>query len=272
MILPSGTATGPFIENADSKCGDKTYTLFTPGSDGGLISGAYQAAPSPGYDGDGNSLANRIIQPVSFFGKKFSVSTNPTDLQVGTAVGAPALRVEGSTISGDLTAFDATWNNQAFNQGAPKPGGATPGNTRPVSGTYDAVTGRYSLTWSSQIVGGPFDNFTGQWHLEGTFKAKSSGSAPVAAAPAGGGGTGGSSATTVAAATDAGATETADTTATTAATEDVAEASGVAATVTDDSFKVPTALVVLVALLGIAGVVVLVLLDRPSTASESPVA
>jgi hypothetical protein len=38
-----------------------------------------------------------------------------------------------------------------------------------LSGTYNAKTGAYTIDWSSQIIGGPFDGFTGVWHLEGTF-------------------------------------------------------------------------------------------------------
>src|SRR5258708_6281657 len=40
MILPTGNGTGPFIQNADSACGDKTYTPLAPGTDGGLVAGA----------------------------------------------------------------------------------------------------------------------------------------------------------------------------------------------------------------------------------------
>jgi hypothetical protein len=269
MILPTGTAAGPFVDNADSSCGDKTYTLFTPGTDGGLVTGGYQPAPDPGFDSDGNSVAKRIIRPVAFFGKKFSVSTNPTDLQVGTAVPAPVLRVDGTALSGDLTAFDATWNDEAFNQGAPKPGGGTPGNTVPVSGTYDAATGHYSLTWSSQIVGGPFDNFTGQWHLEGTFRAAASAAAgpsspaatPAAASP------GATLAPDEAAAVDAAVPDAATTTLPAVATGDE---QAIGATVTDDSFKVPAAVVVLIALLGIAGVIVLVVLDQQPATEVDP--
>jgi hypothetical protein len=269
MILPTGTATGPFVENSDSKCGDRTYTLFVPGTDGGLVTGGYQPAPSPGFDSDGNSVARRIIQPVKFFGKNFSVSTNPTDLQAGGAVPAPVLRADGVTLSGDLTAFDATWNHEAFNQGAPKPDGSTPGNTAKVSGTYDAATGRYTLTWASQIVGGPFDNFTGQWHLEGTFRpagaaASQSPGTTVAAAA-------GPRAPQAPGAAPAAGEPVADAApSTTAAATPVDDERAIAATVTDDSFKVPTAVVVLIALLGIAGVVVLVALDRKPTPEVEP--
>ena len=37
-----------------------------------------------------------------------------------------------------------------------------------MTGTYNADTKAYTLDWTSQIVGGPFNNFSGHWHLEGT--------------------------------------------------------------------------------------------------------
>jgi hypothetical protein len=39
-----------------------------------------------------------------------------------------------------------------------------------VTGTYNADTKAYTLDWTSQIIGGPFNNFSGHWHLEGTFE------------------------------------------------------------------------------------------------------
>src|SRR5689334_5123887 len=60
MILPTGTPSGPFLDNADSACADDSYTPLTPGTDGGLVLGGYQPAPSPAYDADGNSRASRI--------------------------------------------------------------------------------------------------------------------------------------------------------------------------------------------------------------------
>ena len=66
--------------------------------------------------------------------------------------------------------FDpAEWNRQYFNQGSPKPDGSKPGITSPVTGTFDAKTRAFTLEWTSSIVGGPFNGFTGQWHLEGTY-------------------------------------------------------------------------------------------------------
>ena len=74
--------------------------------------------------------------------------------------------------SGQITAWDAQWKGLSFNQGAPKADGTFPGSTALPTGTYDAATGHYVLTWTSVIVGGPFGGFIGEWHLEGTFVAQ----------------------------------------------------------------------------------------------------
>jgi hypothetical protein len=186
MILPGKTANGPdssYISNGNSTCSDETYTLLGPGTDGGLVIGGYQPGPSPAFDGSGNSLASQITEPVAFFGIKFSVDTSAVDAQTGQSVPVPSLNVDGSgDLSGNLEAVSAAWNNQYFNQGSPKPGGATPGLTAGPTGTYNSSTGAITLDWTSQIVGGPFNSFTGQWHFTGTFTLNP-GSAPTTVAP-----------------------------------------------------------------------------------------
>ena len=184
MVLPSGATTGPFVGNNDSACGDQTYTLLSPGTDGGLLTGSYQPEPTPAFDSSGNSQARRIIAPVGFYGKKFSADTAPRDPQTQATVSAPTITASGTALSGDLRAFAASWNVQEFNQGAPKPDGSKPGITASPSGTYDASTGAYSLTWASQIVGGPFNNFTGLWHLTGTFHSYTATASWAPASPA----------------------------------------------------------------------------------------
>lgn len=182
MVVPSGNAGGPYASNSNSPCGDQTYTPLAPGSDGGLVTGSYQPAPNPGFDGSGNSLASRITKPTLFYGVAFSTSTNPVDPQTAVQVAAPTISVTNGKLSGDLRAFAASWNRQEFNQGAPKPDGSSPGNTAAPSGTYNAATGAFTLVWASQIQGGPFNNFTGIWHLEGTF-APAQGTSSTTAAP-----------------------------------------------------------------------------------------
>jgi hypothetical protein len=172
MIYPNGrVGRGPFFANSDSRARDKTYTLLRPGIDGGLRTGVFQNPPTPAFAANGFALSNRIIPPTSFAGIKFSLSTAPTDQQSGTKVGVPKITLTGRRLSGDVRAFTASWNSIWFNQGSPKPAGNTPGLTRRVSGTYNPKTKHYVLTWVSQIIGGPFNDFSGFWHLEGTFKA-----------------------------------------------------------------------------------------------------
>ena len=181
MIDPGGG----MVQNADSSCSDQTYTPLTPGTDGGLSTADYQPHPDPAFDATGNGLNDRITKPQSFFGANFSTATNATDPQTGTAVPVPVITHDGAgKLSGNTSAFAAGYQRQHFNQGAPKPDGSTPGQTMAPAGTYDPATKRFTLDWSSTIVGGPFNNFTGQWHFEGVFEpAASAASDDPASAP-----------------------------------------------------------------------------------------
>jgi hypothetical protein len=176
MIYPKGSAKrGPYFKNSDSKAKDKSYTLLKSGIDGGLRTGVFQQPPTPSFSTTGFALSNRIIPPTGFAGIAFSLSTAPKDEQSGKTVSAPAITLHGKTLTGDLRSFTASWNSIWFNQGSPKPGGRRPGLTRPVRGTYDAKTRHYTIAWVSQIVGGPFNDFAGYWHLQGTFKPAKAG-------------------------------------------------------------------------------------------------
>lgn len=207
MIQVGGTpAKGPYMVNADSPADGGTVTLLTPGSSGGLRTGGYQTQPKQAFAPDGASRAEAIIRPVKFFGVKFSISTNEVDPQTKAKVAPPAVVDDHGKLTADLSSWAASWNNQNFNQGAPKPvpntSAKAPGQKdaqrtwdwvagkwldaapaptmtgKTATGTYDEKTGHFTLDWTSLIVGGPFNRFTGEWHLEGVFK-------PSAAAPSG---------------------------------------------------------------------------------------
>ena len=166
MVTPAGqVGKGPYVTNADSTCADKSVTLLSPGTDGGLRLGAYQPQPSPPFGSGGNAAATAIVTPTGFFAVKFGVSTNPKDPQTGSAVPAPKATRNGTTLTVDLQAWSVGWNHQEFNQGAPKPGA---GGAQ-ATGTIDPATGAYTLDWTSKIKGGPFNGFTGMWHLTGTL-------------------------------------------------------------------------------------------------------
>jgi hypothetical protein len=172
MIYPGGTvANGKFFENPDSTCANKDYTLAVPGAQGGFVTGKYQPNPTPAFSAQGGALANGIVQPQVFAAIDFSIATNKVDPQTGLTVPPPAISLKKGRLSGQVEAWSAAWNKGYFNQGSPKPDGTSPGLTRALSGTYNAKTHAFVITWSSQVVGGPFGGFTGFWHLSGTFSA-----------------------------------------------------------------------------------------------------
>jgi hypothetical protein len=153
MVFPGG---GRYFKNPDSRAADKSYTLLRPGSAGGLTSGRYQQHPVPAFDGAGNSQARAITRPEKFAGILFGVSTEPRNAQTGGNVPAPAISVNGHSLSGQVLGFTATWNKLYFSQGSGS-----------VSGRYNPRTHAYLLIWTSLIKGGPFNGFTGYWHLQG---------------------------------------------------------------------------------------------------------
>jgi hypothetical protein len=180
---PDGLLSGTYfrmqgVGNDPSPFGDKEYTPLSPGTEGGLETFAYQEPPVPAFaDGDvGGALANEIVQPQDFFEVNFSIVTAPTDPQEGLPDPLPQIFDTNGKLSGQITAWNAQWNGSSFNQGAPKASGTLPtdekGSTTLPTGTYDAATGHYVLTWTSVIVGGAFGGFIGEWHLEGTFVAE----------------------------------------------------------------------------------------------------
>lgn len=163
MIQPGGDLTdGPFVPNGDTTCTDPTYTALAPGTDGGFVTGEYQSAPDPAFDEAGNGLAAAITEPTVFFAVGFAVGTEEDG-------NIPMIVATDGALSGDLSAWTAFYGELVFLQGSPYPDGSMPGLTTEVTGTIDPDTGDYVLDWSSQIVGGAFNDFTGVWHLEGSF-------------------------------------------------------------------------------------------------------
>ncbi len=176
MIFPKGNVkTGQFFDDPDSACPNKTFILAVPGAAGGFETGKFQPNPKPAFNAQGGALANQIIQPQSFTGIAFSLATAQRDPQTGQPVPAPSIIDTDGKLSGKIESWSVSWNKLYFNLGSPKPNGGYPGLTRPVTGTYNSTTHAYVLTWTSQVSGGPFNGFTGYWHLAGTFiKAKGS--------------------------------------------------------------------------------------------------
>lgn len=163
-MLGNGNAV---VKNSFGGCANPDYTPLKPGSKGGLVTGSYEPNPTPAFAG-GNAVASQIIVPVSFFGTNFSISTQAVDPQSHQKVPPPSITSTGGKLSGDVSAVDAAYNTAYFNQGSPKPGGSYLGSTKPMSGTI-SCNGSFTVQWQSLIVGGAFNNYTGVWHLAGTF-------------------------------------------------------------------------------------------------------
>ena len=194
MLDPLGNP----VANGDSPCSDKSATPVAAGADG-LLPGRMQPfAGSPG-------ATRAIVAPTTFFGSPFAVATQGPDKQSGAAVQAPSIQESGGKLSGQISAFQAFYNGAYYNQGAPKPGGGTPGRTTAgVSGTYNADTGAFVLEWRSTITGGAFNSFTGVWHLEGTYKAAAGGASAGTSTPDSAGTSGSPSSGTGSSATSSG--------------------------------------------------------------------
>jgi hypothetical protein len=135
-----------------------------------LQTGAYQPDPTPAFTPNGNAAANAIVTPVSFTGVDLSLATNATDHQTRRSVPTPQITTVGGRLQGQVEALSVAWDKIFFNQGSPKPGGRHPGLTAGVSGSYNAKTHAFVLSWTSQIVGGRFNGFAGYWHLTGKFQ------------------------------------------------------------------------------------------------------
>lgn len=168
MITGKSGGKTKYLDNPDSRSKDKSYTLGRAGKDGGLATGRFQPHPDPPFDGQGNARANKIIQPEPYTAIRFSVATLKQDPQSKKTSAVTSATVSGRKLTVRVPGFTAEWNKQYFNQGAPKPDGSGSAAT----GTYDSKTKRFVITWTSRISGGPFNGFSGFWHLEGTFKAR----------------------------------------------------------------------------------------------------
>jgi hypothetical protein len=199
MTIDPGTRVGVvytggsyFAMGADDPNGTAEMLIPLSTGPGGIVLGTYQNfvlnpdTPHPfNWDGAGASAGtgystppvtpSDMLQPFSFFGVATHVGTNPVGYQSGDAHPAPTADYDDTSCVGtvctltiELSSWEVMWNGSAFEQGP------RPINTGPfvvATGTYDTSTNAYSVSWASQINGGPFSGVTGYWHLEGTVIA-----------------------------------------------------------------------------------------------------
>jgi len=102
VVLPHGlpygkAASGPFFDNPSSSASNPSFTLLRPGTEGGLVTGAFQEPPANAFANRGDAVAGRIIEPSRFAGVNFSVSTAAKEAQTGVAVAARASRTRAGS-------------------------------------------------------------------------------------------------------------------------------------------------------------------------------
>ena len=182
------TAGSYFAMGANNPNGNAVMLQPTiaPGP-GGIVLGTYQNfvlnpnVPHPfNWNGIGGGAGTgytsppttqgTMLKPFSFFSSDTYVGTNPIAYQSGDSHPAPTADISNCvgnncTLSVDLSSWEVMWNGSAFEQG-PRPSNL--GGFVPAVGTYDLATHAYSLTWLSQIKGGPFNGVNAYWHLDGT--------------------------------------------------------------------------------------------------------
>ena len=157
MILPKGNVTnGRILRVIPTRSAPTRHSSWrSPAQPAGSKTGDYQPNPKPAFNEQGGALADEIVQPQSFSGIDFSLSTSHMDPQTGKSVPAPHIVDTDGKLSGQMEAWSVSWNKLYFNLGSPKPTGGYPGLTGHVTGTYNSSTHAYVLTWTSQVTGGP---------------------------------------------------------------------------------------------------------------------
>lgn len=132
-----------------------TFTSFrclTGGSTTPMIMGTYQSASLTAFQFFGGAVNTFTAASAA------GAAPNPT--------GAPSGTVDGGVMTVDLGGWYAEWNGTNFSQGT-KPGGDN-GSSVAATGTYDANTGAFDISWNSYITTAPFADKMGYWHLTGT--------------------------------------------------------------------------------------------------------
>jgi hypothetical protein len=140
------------VANPTGGCANKYYTPLSPGSDKGIVTGRFQANPTPTFDAHSNSLADAVIQPVSFHGVKFGMGTASVDVQDAPA-GKPVFAAPRATVQGDKLSLDLRSLNITY--GGPANTTCVTGNgygcwnlgSKAATGTYDQQTHQFVVQW-----------------------------------------------------------------------------------------------------------------------------
>ena len=108
-------------------------------------------------------------------GSRVELADSPIGMVVKQGAPKPVSSTDAKALGQEEAERVYDWVAERFLEAAPEATVSGDGAT----GTYDPETGAFVLEWTSYIEGGPFNGFTGLWHLEGVFE-------PAERAPDGG--------------------------------------------------------------------------------------
>lgn len=151
-LVVISAATGKEVPNPKGGCANPAYTLLKPGRDGGFRTGAFQDDPAPLFDAHRNSRADGIIVPTAFDGFRFGFATSRYDEQDSPsgqpAYLPPTATVRNAALDVDLRSLVISYAGapsstcrQSYGLGCWELG------SRSASGSYNASTHAYSLSW-----------------------------------------------------------------------------------------------------------------------------
>jgi hypothetical protein len=171
-----------YFTNPSSPAADQNYTPLVNGTQGVDLGLPVQGLASPAFDTKGNSLTNTILTPEPFAGTNFSAFVTLNSAKK-TKFGKKGIVIKvaggkGPTVavtSADLTGWTIAYGGGFFDT----PGSTSNINSGNLTGSLTwtnakkhSLGGTITLDWSVPIVnppGNPFDAFTAQWQLQGTY-------------------------------------------------------------------------------------------------------
>ncbi len=170
-----------FFTNPSSPAADQNYTPLVNGTQGVDLGLPVQGIADPAFDGSGNSLTSTILTPEPFAGVNFSAYVTQSGKKAKAGKKGIVIKVAGgkgptvAVTSADLTGWTIAYGGGSFDTPGSTPNidsGNLTGSLTWANPKNKSLGGTITLDWSVPIInppGNPFDAFTAQWQLQGTY-------------------------------------------------------------------------------------------------------
>jgi hypothetical protein len=171
VAIASMNITGGSFNMATVTPGPIAYSFFGPNTNlvGGYIGGGVD---SPAADPNAPVSFSFFGAPVNTYtnSSNYATANNAAGSQLGGPVPTGTVDAVAGTMTLNLSSWFADWNGTSFNQGSA------------ATGTWNAGTGAYNISWSKLITGGSFNGKTGDWTAQGIAVATAPAAVPLPAA------------------------------------------------------------------------------------------